>query len=235
MTRKSFVRTAAVAAFATLFAGAAPAAEEVQTWDGLTRVKSRRVDAVFLLEGASIKDYHAIIIEPVEVAFKEDWQKDYNRDQRDPSRTVKDEDVQKARAEVAAALPEIFAKQFEKGGWTIAHGAQPGALALRSAVVDIYVSAPDVPTAGRSRTYSWDAGSATLILEVRDSLSRQLLGRAVDARATSGGATMQWSTSVSNRADFKMMFDQWARMLVDGLNDLKEGKQPKPMVTKKKD
>jgi hypothetical protein len=235
MLSKTFARTATVAVIAALFCGSGSAAEEVQTWDGLTRAKSKRVDAVFLLQGADISDYHAIIIEPVEVAFKEDYQKDYNRDQRDPSRTVKDEDVQKARAEVAKVLPEIFAKHFEKGGWTIAHGAQPGALALRSAVIDIYVSAPDTQSAGRSRTYSWDAGSATLVLEVRDSLSRQLLGRAVDARATSGGSTMQWTTSVSNRADFKMMFDQWARMLVDGLNDLKEGKQPKPMVTKKKD
>src|SRR5688500_14593143 len=135
MIHQSVVRTAAIAALATLFASAAPTAEEVETWDGLTRVKSKRVDAVFLLRGADISDYHAIVIEPVEVAFKEDWQKDYNRDQRELSRTVKDEDVQRARAEVAEALPEIFAKHFEKGGWTIAHGAQPGALAVRSAVI----------------------------------------------------------------------------------------------------
>src|SRR5688500_14892615 len=103
------VRTAAIAALATLFASAAPTAEEVETCDGMTRVQSSRVDEVFLLRGAIISNYHAIVIETGEVALKEDWQKYYNRDQRERSRTVKDEDVPRARAEVAEALPEIFA------------------------------------------------------------------------------------------------------------------------------
>lgn len=233
--KKTFARAAAVSVLAALFCGTALAAEEVQTWDGLTRMKSRRVDAVFLLPGADFSGYKAVVIEPVEVAFKENWARDYNRETRDPSRTVTDEDVQKARVEVAEALPKIFAKQFEKEGWTVQTEPGPGVLALRSAVIDIDVAAPDVPSAGRTKTYSWDAGSATLALEVRDSSSRQLLGRAVDGRATSAGTTMQWATSVSNRADFKMLFDQWARMLADGLNDLREGAQPKPMATKKKE
>jgi hypothetical protein len=38
---------------------------------------------------------------------------------------------------------------------------------------------------GRSHTYSREAGEATLVLEVKDSLSGELLGRAVDERETS--------------------------------------------------
>jgi hypothetical protein len=78
----------------------------------------------------------------------------------------------------------------------------------------------------------FDAGSATLAVEVRDSQTRQLLGRAVDARTTPGTGTLEWTTSVSNRADFQQLFSEWARIVVNGLDDLKEGAQPKPVAGK---
>lgn len=227
--RRRTIAISAVAAFACAVAGAA---DEVETWDGLTRMKARRMDAVFLLPGADFTGYTGVVVEPVEVAFKENWQRDINRERRSASRKVTDEDVAKARAEVAEALPPIFAREFEKKGWTIATGPGPNILALRSAVINIDVAAPDTPTAGRVNSYTFDAGSATLAVEVRDSQTRQLLGRAVDARTTPGGQTLEWTTSVSNRAEFQSLFREWARIIANGLEDLREGAQPKPMAGK---
>jgi hypothetical protein len=224
------LRTLEIAALALLVCTVAGADEEVQTWDGLTRMKAKRMDAVFLLPGADFTGYRGVTIEPVEVALKENWQRDINRSRRGTSRRVTDEQVQKMREEVAEALPQIFAKEFEKQGWTVAPAAGPNILTLRSAVINIDVAAPDTPSAGRVNSYTFDAGSATLALEVRDSQTRQLLGRAVDARTTPGSsATMEWTTSVSNRSDFKALFNEWARIIVNGLEDLKEGAQPKPL------
>ncbi len=43
------------------------AADEPQTWDGLTRMKAKRMDAVFLLPGAEFTGYTGVVIEtPVE-------------------------------------------------------------------------------------------------------------------------------------------------------------------------
>ncbi len=228
------LRRIAIAALALFVCTAVGAAEEPQTWDGLTRMKAKRMDAVFLLPGAEFTGYTGVVIEePVEVALRENWQRDVNRSQRSPSRKVTDEQVQKMRTEVAEALPPIFAKEFEKAGWTIAPAPGPNVLALRSAVINIDVAAPDTPSAGRVKTYSFDAGSATLAIEVRDSQTRQLLGRAVDARRTPGSSgTLEWTTSVSNRADFQALFREWSRIIVNGLDDLKEGAQPKPLVGK---
>ena len=44
-------------------------------------------------------------------------------------------------------------------------------------VANLYINAPDTMSAGRSRTYTTEAGEATLVLEARDSTSGALLGR----------------------------------------------------------
>ena len=46
--------------------------------------------------------------------------------------------------------------------------------------MDVYVTAPDTMQAGRSYTFTVEAGEATLALEARDSETGQLLGRAID-------------------------------------------------------
>ena len=73
-----------------------------------------------------------------------------------------------------------------------------------SLTVDVFINAPDVPTAGRSRTYTMDAGSMTLVLQVNDAVTGTLLAVAFDKRRT-GSSTMQWTTSVSNRAAAEQM------------------------------
>ncbi|MBX5461267.1 MAG: DUF3313 family protein [Steroidobacteraceae bacterium] len=232
MNASSRVCAIILTAMSLLVSGSIGAAEEAETWDGLTRMKAKHMDAVFLLPGADFTGYTAVIIEPVEVALKENWQRDVNRS-RMGTRRVTDEQVQKMRTEVAEALPEVFARDFEKAGWTIATEPAPHVLSLQSAVINIDVAAPDTPSAGRVKSYSFDAGSATLALEVRDSQTHQLLGRAVDARRTPGGsASLQWTTSVSNRADFQALFRDWSRILVNGMNELKEGAEPEPQTGK---
>jgi hypothetical protein len=76
-------------------------------------------------------------------------------------------------------------------------------------------------TAGRSRTYTTEAGEATLVLEARDSISGALLGRVFDRRETRQSGSVQWATSVSNRADFMQLFKSWANICVKGMEELK--------------
>jgi Protein of unknown function (DUF3313) len=72
--------------------------------------------------------------------------------------------------------------------------------------------APAVATAGRSKSYTMDAGSATLALQVNDAVTGTLLAVAFDQRR-SGSSTMQWTTSVSNRAAAGDMLKSWAEQL----------------------
>ena len=74
---------------------------------------------------------------------------------------------------------------------------------------------------GRSRTYTMEAGEATLVMEVRDSLTNALLGRVIDRRETQSTGMMQLSSSVSNLSDFRLMFKSWAGITTKGMDELK--------------
>lgn len=209
---------------ATILAGAY-ATEAPQSWDGLQKVKAKRLDAVYLLPGVDFKSYTSVLILPAQVALHEDWLKDINRDRIGDQRVTSD-DVQKMREDVAAVVPQVMAEEFKKAGWNVVTEPAPGVLALAAAIIDIHVSAPDTMSAGRSKTYAVEAGYATLLLEVRDAVTGQVLGRAVDARETRNTGTMQWSNSVTNRADFTNLFREWGRICVKGLATLKETASP---------
>jgi hypothetical protein len=92
----------------------------------------------------------------------------------------------------------------------------PGAdvLRVRAGVVDLYIAAPDTQSSGRSRTYSMEAGEATLFLEVRDSSSGVLLGRVLDQRATRNTGSLKVTNQVTNRSDFRALFRKWADISV---------------------
>ena len=96
---------------------------------------------------------------------------------------------------------------------------QHAVLRIRTGVIDLAVNAPDIKSANRTYSASWEAGEATLVIEARDSQTGALLGRALDRRLA--GDTMPYlRNSVTNKADFKSLFRKWAKLSVDGLKRL---------------
>jgi hypothetical protein len=86
-------------------------------------------------------------------------------------------------------------------------------LLIRPAIVNLDVAAPDLRTAENIKTYSSEAGQATLFLELYDGVSGEILARAVNASAAGDDSYYQWATRVSNRADAKRMIRKWAKAL----------------------
>jgi hypothetical protein len=211
--------TAAIAGVSFL-SGPTAFAKPPTNWDGLVQVKSKRLDLVYLQPGADFRGYTKVLIEPTEVAFAKNWQRDYNRDSRSLSGRVSDRDVEEAISEGVKAAQDIFTAAWTKGGYAVV--TEPGAdvLRVKTGIVNIRVTAPDQQSAARSRSFSEEAGSATLFVEARDSLTGSLLGRAID-QEIAGDNNSLWRTSSSNRADFRQMVEQWATTSVRGLTELK--------------
>jgi len=109
-------------------------------------------------------------------------------------------------------------------GWqcAVAKDEAPADETIRvsAAIVDLYINAPDTMSAGRSKTYTTETGSMVLVMEIRDSPSGQLLARVVDRHSDNGTGTMQWTTSVTNRAEADRAISMWASKLVDALDRL---------------
>jgi hypothetical protein len=186
----------------------------------LVQVDSKRLDLVYLQPGADFRGYTKVLIEPTEVAFQKDWQRDYNRDTRSLSGRVSDSDMRQAITEGVKAAHDIFAKAWTKGGYSVVAAPGPDVLRVRTGVVNIWLNAPDKQTAGRTYTFSEEAGRATLFVEARDSMTGALLGRAVDQKIV-GDTMALWRTSVSNRADFREQVERWADISVRGMAELK--------------
>ena len=219
-SRRLYRGTAVAVAAVMLLAGPAFAAQPPKTWDGLVQVQSKRLDFVYLQPGADFRGYTKVMIDPAEVAFRKAWRKDYNSSHRSLSSHVSEKEVDRVITAGIAKANDIFAEAWTKGGYAIVDAPGPDVLRIRTGILNISVNAPDQQAAARSFSFAPEAGSATLFVEVRDSLSNSLLGRAVD-NEFAGDNMNAWRTQVSNRADFRDLAQSWAETTVRGMNELK--------------
>jgi hypothetical protein len=210
----------ALAGAAAAGSGPALAAKPARTWDNLVLVKSKKLDLVYLIPGADLRGYKQVMVDPTEVAFRKNWQRDYNNAAMGLGGRVSDQTMRETIERGADVATGIFAEQFAAAGYPAATAPGPDVLRVRTGVINISVNAPDVRTSARSRSFAGEAGDATMVVEVRDSQTGALLGRAVDRRlAGDTGALIR--NSMTNRSDFRRLVKTWAERSAEGLNELK--------------
>jgi hypothetical protein len=197
------------------------AADPPENWDGLVEIKPKRIDAAYLLPGADFRPYTKLMMDPVEVAFEKNWARDYNRDAATLSNRLTPEHVEKIAQAARDAFTEVFTEAYQKAGLALVTAPGADVLRVRPGVVNLSIAAPDTMTSSRSRTYTMESGEATLFLEVRDSTTGALLGRALDRRATRNTGRVQVSNTVTNLSDFKALFRQWADISIKGFEELR--------------
>ncbi len=193
--------------------------------DGLTRVDSKRLDAVYWRDGATLAGYDKVMIGDVEVSFRKNWQRDQNSSRRGASDRITADDMTRIRASVAEGFTEMFVKVLEEGGYVVVDQPGDDVLALEPSIVDLDVTAPDISMRqpGITRTYTTSAGEMTLNMALYDSGSNSQIGRVIDRRrAMERGQQLQWSSSITNRQEANVMFRSWANALLDALNEAKE-------------
>lgn len=75
------------------------------------------------------------------------------------------------------------------------------------------INVPLEMTAGRSRVYVDSVADMTLVLEVRDALSGELLVQVAERRAARSGGGMSLASSATNRSEVKRLLRHWADVL----------------------
>jgi hypothetical protein len=200
------------------------AQDEKTTWDDLNLVKSSKTQRVYLLPGANFQIYNKVMLDTTEVAFQKNWMRNYNQSAGTVSRRVDQDDIDRVSNDISTTFNGILAEEFQKNGYQVVTSPGPDVLRIRTGIIDLTVSSPDVRSSSRTYSASWEAGQATLVVEARDSQSSALLGRALDRRLAGDRATQSYlRNSVTNKADFKILFRQWADLSVEGLTRLKNG------------
>jgi hypothetical protein len=214
---RAFVAGVLLAASAPLLAQS-PAPED--NWEGLVRVRSEKVEFVYLAPEADFRPYTKVMLDPSEMAMEKDWLRDQRRQSSSLGSQATERDVVRALDRGKEQFDKYFADAYTEAGFAIATAPAADVLRVRGGVFDIDVVAPDVAISGRSRTYSEEAGAGTLVIEVRDSVTNALLGRAIERRIA--GDNGPWiRNAATNRNDFDQLFRRWAKASAEGLAELK--------------
>jgi hypothetical protein len=221
MSRKHVLLPFVAALAAIVTAGCATTQRGPAEWDGLVRQPDTRLDAVFLKPDAEIPSYTSIILAPASVQFARNW--DPNRGGRSMSRRLNAGDVVAIKDNLSAMLGDIFREELTAGGYQVVTEPGPDTLIVIPAIVDLYITAPDTMSAGRTRTYAANSGRMTLVLELRDSVTGETLARVVDGRSGRNAGTMAITNQVTNTADARRAIRIWAQALRSGLDSLHKG------------
>jgi hypothetical protein len=208
--------------FATSFVTVAVAREKPpENWDRLERRKVKGLDNVYVRPDVQFTPYKSVILEPTQVEFQKNWEKS-----QDFNRRPSAEDMQRIKDKLAELMREGYTEELVKHGYTIVDAPADDTLQVRTAIINLFINAPDLRDPGITRSYTTSAGSMTLVLEARDGPSGQLLARVVDSRTNDQPAgALTWTNAATNTADAKRMISEWAirlRQALDKLNG-KEG------------
>jgi uncharacterized protein DUF3313 len=200
---------AALAATA-LLASAAPRVEvgpnaEV-TEDGLHRIDGGAIDRAWAKPGIDLGGYTKIMLLPAEMTFREVKDPGFNH-------SATDYPIDDAhRAQLRTLLDEAFVTELGKSKrFTLTNEPGPGVLEIRGAVLDIVSHVPAQPI-GRTAVFMKSLGEATLVVEVRDSVTHEALARAVERRAAERVMPAR-SSSVSNVSEIRGAAHRWADLL----------------------
>ena len=198
---------------------AVPNATPEVSHDGLHRVEDSIAAIAYIKPDADFSVYDRFTILDCYVAFKKDWQRDHNR--ASPGNRVSDSDMQRIKEEMADLFREVFVEELsENDGYEVVDGAAGDVLLIRPAIIDLVASAPDTMSAGRSKTFVNSAGAATLFIELYDSVTGEILARAIDRKADRGSGMMQWSTSARNRMEARKIIRGWADTLRERMDEI---------------
>jgi hypothetical protein len=189
---------------------------KTRTFDNLVAVDDAAVAMAYIDPEADFSVFQRVAILTPEVAFRSNWQRDQNRSR---TRNISSRDMQRMKADVATLFERVFEERLEAAGYEVVDVTGEDVLILRPAIVDLDVTAPDTRSPGRTRTFTSTAGAATLYIELFDSFTGDIVGRAADRRAVrQAGGMLSWSNSVSNNAEARRMFGRWADKLVEFLD-----------------
>jgi hypothetical protein len=192
------------------------------TEDGLHRVPDSRLAIVYAEPGASLSGYQSVQLLEAYVAFKKNWERDQRSSSADPLRLTS-KDIEEIKSKLAEELHAVFKEVLEGGGYPVVEQAGDNVLLVRPAIINLDVNAPDTMRAGRSRTYTDSAGEMTLYVELYDSVTGDLIAKAMDRKADRrNDGFYTWTNSATNRAAADRILKGWANILLAALNEARQ-------------
>ena len=135
---------------------------------------------------------------------------------------VRERDIERIKSTLADEVRQVFTEALESGGHAVVTDAGDHVLLIRPAINDLDVAAPDTNSGGRSDSFTTSPGAMTLVLEFHDSVSNEILARAIDRRRTYNvGHLLRWTTRGTNREAARRILRIWANQLVSRIDEIR--------------
>ena len=198
------------------------------TVDGLHRVPDSKLAVVYAEPGADLSPYNRVNLLEAYVAFKKNWERS-QRTSAAMGLRVSARDMEKIKNSLSSEFNEVFKTALEEAGYELTDEVAEDVMIVRPAIINLDVTAPDVQRAGRSTVYAASAGEMTLYIELWDSVSGDIMAKALDRRAdNSRSGFYTWTNSATNARAARRILRGWAAILVDALNEAKsyDGSSP---------
>lgn len=202
---------------ATLLIGlAAPLAALAQDasspFENLVRVDSSDVAVAYIDPNADFNVFNRVMLLDTFVSFRSGWERDQRRGSR--GTRISPSDMERMKARVSELFNVVMIEALEADdGFEVVSEPDYDVLLIRAAILDLDVTVPDQST-GMTRTYTANSGAATLYIELFDSVSGQIIGRAWDRQAgRRNDSMMRWTNRATNTADARRVFRGWANTL----------------------
>ena len=209
--------------FALLATGSAVEAKKPEppaewTHDGLHLVPGTEMAAAWVKPETDFSGYQRIMLLDAYVAFSRDWEREYKHSRLNP---VRNRDIERMKKEMAELFREVFVEELSgDDGYPVVDATDSDVLLIRPAIIDLEVTAPDVSSSSRSYNFAASAGAATLFLEAYDSVSGEILARALDRRVGGETAFMQWTNKMTNRGAARDVLAEWAGLLRKRIDEI---------------
>jgi len=187
------------------------------SFDGLYRVKRSRVDAAWVRNDLDLSGYDKLMVKGLGIAYRAvDWtgsaRAAARRGETDFSITEEN------RAKLSKLFREEMLDEVAKNNrYSLSTTPGEDVLLLIGGLIDVVSHVPPEEI-GRSSTFLRSVGEATMVLELRDSLTGAILARAIDRRSAS--TFVHESSPGINRQDVKRLASSWGRLLRDRLDDV---------------
>ena len=182
--------------------------------EGLQQVSARNFEAAFVRPGVTFANYGKLMVDELELAFR--------TPDREQNQFPLGED-QKTR--FRAAMATAFGAELGKlEAVDVVTEPGPDVLALHVRVQDIVARAPGRRVGGGRAGFALETvGEMTLVLELRDSQSDEILVRAFDRQAVEGAAMVSGDGVISTWEGVERIVARWATRTREGLERLLGG------------
>lgn len=189
--------------------------EQQVTVDGLHLVKDSNLTLVYAEPGADLGQYKRIYLEDAYIAFKKNWQRKQSTNRADQ---VSVENMERIKAELSSLFRQVFSRTLEEAGYQLVTERAEDVLLIKPAIINLDITAPDTRSVTQVTSFAETAGEMTLYLELYDSMTDDLIAKALDRKEDRQTGYFQWQNHVSNRAAANRILQVWANILKEGLD-----------------